>query len=74
MSIVRWNEMTARNVYDLQRALFNIHPLKTHFGDKIIKLLDVRVYKDNLDVTCTHEKVPGNAILALRLFIDINCL
>ncbi|KYN21043.1 Methionyl-tRNA formyltransferase, mitochondrial [Trachymyrmex cornetzi] len=41
-SLVKWDEMTAKNVYDLQRALLGLYPLKTKFDDVTIKLLDVR--------------------------------
>ncbi|KAG5315919.1 FMT protein, partial [Acromyrmex insinuator] len=41
-SLVKWDEMTAKNVYDLQRALLGLYPLKTKFEDVTIKLLDVR--------------------------------
>lgn len=34
--------MTAKNVYDLHRALLGLYSLKTKFDDTGIKLLDVR--------------------------------
>ncbi|XP_046739019.1 methionyl-tRNA formyltransferase, mitochondrial isoform X2 [Diprion similis] len=44
LSIVKWNEMTAKNVYDLQRALCKLYPLTTTFMGATLKLFDVRVY------------------------------
>ncbi|XP_036144521.1 methionyl-tRNA formyltransferase, mitochondrial isoform X2 [Monomorium pharaonis] len=40
--LVKWDEMTAKNVYDLQRALVGVYPLKTKLDGVTIKLLDVR--------------------------------
>jgi len=34
--------MTAKNVYDLHRALLGLYPLKTKFDGMTIKLLNVR--------------------------------
>ncbi|XP_011695587.1 PREDICTED: methionyl-tRNA formyltransferase, mitochondrial isoform X2 [Wasmannia auropunctata] len=42
VTYVNWDEMTAKNVYDLQRALLGLYPLKTKFDDTYIKLRDVR--------------------------------
>ncbi|XP_011166430.2 methionyl-tRNA formyltransferase, mitochondrial [Solenopsis invicta] len=42
ISLVKWDEMTAKNVYDLQRALVGLYPLKTKLDGMTIKLLDVR--------------------------------
>ncbi|XP_077266069.1 methionyl-tRNA formyltransferase, mitochondrial isoform X2 [Temnothorax americanus] len=42
ISVVKWDEMTAKNVYDLHRALLGSYSLKTKFDGTGIKLLDVR--------------------------------
>jgi len=42
ISLVKWDEMTAKNVYDLHRALLGLYPLKTKFDGMTIKLLNVR--------------------------------
>ncbi|XP_076238450.1 methionyl-tRNA formyltransferase, mitochondrial isoform X2 [Calliopsis andreniformis] len=38
IAIVKWNEMTAKNVYDLYRALIGLCTLVTTFQDKRVKL------------------------------------
>lgn len=50
--------MTAKNVYDLQRALVGLYPLKTKFDDVTIKLLDVRQTSKPGDGR--NVDVPGN--------------
>ncbi|TGZ53431.1 Methionyl-tRNA formyltransferase, mitochondrial [Temnothorax longispinosus] len=42
IAVVKWDEMTAKNVYDLHRALLGSYSLKTKFDGTGIKLLDVR--------------------------------
>lgn len=40
--MIKWNEMSAKNVYDLHRALLGLYPLTATFQDTKIKLRDVR--------------------------------
>lgn len=42
-SKVLWKSMTAKNVYDLQRALTGLYPLTTTFHGTIIKLFGVKL-------------------------------
>lgn len=49
--------MTAKNVYDLHRALLGLYSLKTKFDGTIIKLLDVR---QTTKVRSETTDVPGN--------------
>lgn len=50
--------MTAKNVYDLHRALLGVYPLKTQFDDTSIKLLDVR--QTSKPKNEKNADVPGN--------------
>ncbi|XP_046416577.1 methionyl-tRNA formyltransferase, mitochondrial isoform X1 [Neodiprion virginianus] len=59
LSLVKWNEMTAKNVYDLQRALCELYPLTTTFLGATLKLLDVQVLKDPLPGQQVSDIVPG---------------
>lgn len=43
ISIVKWNEMTAKDVYNLQRALTGIFSLRTTFQGKPIKILGIKL-------------------------------
>ncbi|XP_015116239.1 methionyl-tRNA formyltransferase, mitochondrial [Diachasma alloeum] len=43
ISIVKWAELTAREVYNLQRALTGIFPLKTTFQGKSLKIFGVKL-------------------------------
>lgn len=50
--------MTAKNVYDLHRALVGLYLLKTNFDGTGIKLLDVRQTSKSRDEK--NADVPGN--------------
>lgn len=50
--------MTAKNVYDLHRALVGLYPLKTKYDGMTIKLLDVRQTSKPGDGR--NADVPGN--------------
>lgn len=61
ISLVKWDEMTAKNVYDLHRGLLGLHPLTTKFGDTAIKLFDVRQVSKPTDGTNPEDDdVPGD--------------
>lgn len=51
--------MTAKDVYNLQRALTGIQPLRTYFKDKVIKLLNIKIAPENEVINCKEEKKPG---------------
>ncbi|XP_014473705.1 PREDICTED: methionyl-tRNA formyltransferase, mitochondrial isoform X3 [Dinoponera quadriceps] len=60
ISLVKWDEMTAKNVYDLHRGLLGLHPLTTKFRDTAIKLFDVRQVSKPIDGTNPEDDdVPG---------------
>ncbi|XP_032670483.1 methionyl-tRNA formyltransferase, mitochondrial [Odontomachus brunneus] len=60
ISLVKWDEMTAKNVYDLHRGLLGLYPLTTKFGDTAIKLLDVQQVSKPTDRTIPEDDdVPG---------------
>ncbi|KAI4499950.1 hypothetical protein M0802_004820 [Mischocyttarus mexicanus] len=42
ISLIKWDEMSATDIYNLQRALVGLYPLTTKFRDMTIKLLDIR--------------------------------
>ena len=42
IAVIKWNEMSAKNVYDLHRALLGLFPLTAKFQDTKIKLHDVK--------------------------------
>ncbi|EFN79099.1 Methionyl-tRNA formyltransferase, mitochondrial [Harpegnathos saltator] len=61
ISLVKWDEMTAKNVYDLHRGLLELYPLTTKFGDTVIKLFDVRQVSKSTDGTNPEDDdVPGD--------------
>lgn len=51
--------MTAANVYNLQRGLMGIHPLRAYFNNQVIKLLDIKAVPETTTVNCSKEKIPG---------------
>lgn len=59
ISLVKWDEMTAKNVYDLHRGLLGLYPLTTKFGDKTIKLFDVQQTSKPISGTNAENDVPG---------------
>lgn len=59
MSFIKWNEMTAEQVNNLQRGLLGIHPLRTYFNNQVIKLLDIKAIPESTKVNYSREKVPG---------------
>ncbi|XP_011307835.1 methionyl-tRNA formyltransferase, mitochondrial [Fopius arisanus] len=59
ISIVKWKEMTARDVYNLQRALTGIFPLKTTFQGKSVKIFGVKLVKKIPRDCYERESNPG---------------
>lgn len=57
--------MTANDIYNLQRGLLTVEPLRTYFNDKIIKLFDIKIVSDeesNINKEVTNRS-PGNSFL-----------
>lgn len=52
--------MNAKNVYDLNRALTGLFPLKTNFNNQVIKVFDIQVFSDSIYVTRSENTEPGN--------------
>ncbi|XP_078040849.1 methionyl-tRNA formyltransferase, mitochondrial isoform X2 [Augochlora pura] len=55
---VKWNEMSARNIYNLHRALMGLYPLSTRFINKTVKLYDITVTDESI-ATKFIDKAPG---------------
>jgi len=58
ISLVKWDSMTAKNVYDLHRGLLGLYPLTTKFNNKTIKLFDIRPVSKSV-TTNSESEVPG---------------
>lgn len=58
-SFIKWNEMSAKDIYNLQRAMTGIQPLRTYFNNKVIKLLNIKIVPENELVNSDQDKVPG---------------
>lgn len=58
MSAIKWNEMSAKNVYDLNRALLGVYPLTATFQDRVIKLHHIENIEDSI-VTKLEGETPG---------------
>ncbi|XP_063988466.1 methionyl-tRNA formyltransferase, mitochondrial [Diachasmimorpha longicaudata] len=59
ISIVKWEEMTARQVYNLQRALTGIFPLKTSFQGKTLKIFGVKISSNTPRDVSDRKSNPG---------------
>ncbi|XP_043285311.1 methionyl-tRNA formyltransferase, mitochondrial isoform X2 [Venturia canescens] len=58
-SVIRWNKMSAQNVYNLQRALTGLYSLTTKFEGIAIKLHGIRVYEEPVSLANSDEEKPG---------------
>jgi hypothetical protein len=56
--------MTAKNIYDLQRGLHGIEPLRTHFNNEVVKLLNIKPILENIPENFTNyiKKKPGEIL------------
>lgn len=45
LSFIDWNTMTAREVFNLFRALYGFRPILTGFDNVLVKLLDIRIHE-----------------------------
>lgn len=70
ISLVKWDEMTAKNMYDLHRGLLGLYPLTTKFGDKTIKLFDVQQTLKPISVTNAENDVPGNQSIVIPVWFS----
>ncbi|XP_076656274.1 methionyl-tRNA formyltransferase, mitochondrial isoform X1 [Halictus rubicundus] len=58
IAIVKWDEMSATNIYNLHRALVGLYPLSTRLGNKTVKLYDVMITHKSIAKKFI-EKPPG---------------
>ncbi|XP_017885771.1 methionyl-tRNA formyltransferase, mitochondrial [Ceratina calcarata] len=61
-SVVDWNEMSATRVYNLQRALFGLHPIRTSFNDLKIKLFNMQTVESELVAKQFEGDAPGTVM------------
>ncbi|XP_012232252.1 methionyl-tRNA formyltransferase, mitochondrial isoform X2 [Linepithema humile] len=59
ISLVKWDEMTAKNVYDLHRGLLGLYPLTTKFHNTTMKLFDIQQASKPSSETNPEDDVPG---------------
>lgn len=59
LALINWNEMSAKNIYDLHRALLGLYPLTTIFQDATIKLCDIKKIEESIP-TKLKEEMPGS--------------
>lgn len=70
ISLVKWDEMTAKNVYDLHRGLLGLYPLTTKFGDKTVKLFDVQQTSKPISGINAENDVPGNWSIVIPVWFS----
>lgn len=59
ISMIKWKDMNAKNVYDLQRALTGLYPLTTKFKDNTIKVFGIRVCEEPPRLPNLPKDKPG---------------
>ena len=59
MAFIKWNEMSAENVYNLQRALTGIQPVRANLNDQVVKLVGIKVVPQTTKIDCSEIKRPG---------------
>ncbi|XP_012283015.1 methionyl-tRNA formyltransferase, mitochondrial isoform X2 [Orussus abietinus] len=59
IALINWSTMTAKNVYDLQRALTGLYVLKTKFENKTVKLIDIKIVMDVPEKAKLLQNTPG---------------
>ncbi|XP_066589673.1 methionyl-tRNA formyltransferase, mitochondrial isoform X2 [Prorops nasuta] len=64
MSIINWDAMSAKNIYNLQRGLLNVYPLTTYFEANIIKLYNINL-AETPKIQTPNEK-PGFVIYSRK--------
>ncbi|CAL7940104.1 unnamed protein product [Xylocopa violacea] len=62
ISLIKWNEMCAKNVHDLHRALLGLLPLTSSYENKKIKLRDVKKIESGSIPKMFEGELPGTAI------------
>ncbi|XP_044017482.1 methionyl-tRNA formyltransferase, mitochondrial, partial [Aphidius gifuensis] len=63
ISFVRWTEMTAQQVYNLQRSLIGIYPLTTVFNNQIVKIFGIKIHNDSPSCNENLEASSPGAII-----------
>ncbi|KZC06067.1 Methionyl-tRNA formyltransferase, mitochondrial [Dufourea novaeangliae] len=61
IALVKWDEMSAKIVYNLHRALLGLYPLSTKFQDKTVKLHDITIAEESITRKLDGE-MPGTVI------------
>ncbi|XP_035734439.1 methionyl-tRNA formyltransferase, mitochondrial-like [Vespa mandarinia] len=61
ISLIKWDEMSAIDIYNLQRALIGLYPLTTKFRNTIIKLLDIQKIEKPNHLSHIEPNIPGVA-------------
>lgn len=70
LALINWNEMSAKNIYDLHRALLGLYPLTTIFQDATIKLCDIKKIEESIP-TKLKEEMPGKSAIYVFYFVLI---
>ena len=65
-SFIKWEKMTATDVYNLQRGLFSIEPLRAYFNGLVVKLLKVNI-APKIQKISSFQSEPGNFWFLLAL-------
>jgi len=73
ISLVKWDSMMAKNVYDLHRGLLGLYPLITKFNNKTIKLFDIRPASKSV-ATNSGSEVPGKWSIFINQFFSNHLL
>ncbi|KAF7403041.1 hypothetical protein HZH66_005308 [Vespula vulgaris] len=61
ISLIKWDEMSAIDIYNLQRALVGLYPLTTKFRNTMIKLLDIKKIEKPNHLSHLQLDIPGVA-------------
>ncbi|KAK9746477.1 Formyl transferase [Popillia japonica] len=61
-SHINWNTMTAIQIYNLSRALHDLFPLRTKWGDIVLKLYNIKL--------CTTENTNNKSIQPGMMYYD----
>ncbi|KAH0554881.1 methionyl-tRNA formyltransferase, mitochondrial [Cotesia glomerata] len=59
LSSVNWNELSAKNLYDIQRALTGIYPLITNYNGEKMKIFGIKLLNNPSDKSITSQITPG---------------
>lgn len=59
LSLIKWDEMSAIDIYNLQRALVGLYSLTTKFRNTTIKLLDIKKIEKPNHLSHIEPNIPG---------------